>query len=424
MSSNRSFFSIITCVWALEALGADLAKEPVTLQTALSQAYSSNPAIAASQALAEAEHAAIRSQSFLEDPRIGLMRENNMNFMQMQQGPMDSLSISQQIKFPAKYFLLNKAQSAKASQADEMAKQKKLEIRTKVVSTYYNLYSVDRVLALLDAQRESLREIARIAEARYATGGVPQQDEMKAHVEQTVLEKDILMVQEELSTIRATLNAALCDESASEILLPKEEPNVPKISTDLNEITKEVEHRSREIRAAQSAVIEREAQKSLAYLGYAPDFTLNYRRAIGSYAAQNAYSASIEFSIPLWFFAKQSGEVSSASSRVIEAEKKLESTKNDHIAEVKSLIAKVQSFKKVLEVYQTGLIPQASSTLNSSRASYRAGKSGFIELLDSERSLYNVRIAYYRTLSQFTESLAKLEEILGESVSTLPFGEI
>ncbi|MEO5969795.1 MAG: TolC family protein [Bdellovibrionia bacterium] len=420
----RSFILIITWIWAFGATGAELDKESITLQAALFKAYSANPAIAASQALADAEHAAIQSESFLEDPKVGLMRENNMSFMQMQQGPMDSISVSQQFKFPVKYILSNKSQSAKANQAEEMAKQKRLEVRTKVVSAYYSLYSVDRVLALLNAQRESLREIARIAETRYSTGGVPQQDEMKAHVEQTLLEKDTLMVQEELSTIQAALSAAMGDNSRKEIALPKEELKIPEVTIELAEIPKQIELHSREIKVAQFAVVESETQKSLSYLGYAPDFSLNYRRMLGSFGFQNAYSASIEFTIPLWFFAKQSNEVSSASSRAIEAQKKLESIKNDKTAEAKSLTAKVRSFKRVLEVYQTGLIPQAASTLNSSRASYRAGRSGFIELLDSERSLYNVRIAYYRILSQFTESLSKLEEIMGRSLSTLPFGEI
>jgi cobalt-zinc-cadmium efflux system outer membrane protein len=420
---TRLFLLLLGCFWA----GSANAEEPgvlMTLQAAMNRAYSSNPEIGAAQANWEAEQAKIRVQSFLDDPHIGYMHEANMNFMEQTQGPMDTLFISQQIKFPTKYFLLGKAQSARALAAQEMAKQKSLEVRSKVVAEYYNFFTINRILSLLRAQRESLREIARTAESRYATGAVPQQDEMKAHVEQTLLEKDILMVEQEQTTAQAMLSAALGFYKGEIISLPNEELLVPKITVGLLELPKMVDHHSRHIKEALARVEESEAQKNLAGFNYAPDFDLSYRKTIGSYASQNPYSLSIGVSIPLWFFAKQSGEVSSASARVNEAEKKLEAIKVKHVAEVRSLLAKVNSTRQILEIYQTGLIPQATSTLNSSRAAYRAGRSQLLELLDSERSLYNVQIVYYRALAQYAENVGKLEEILGESISSIPFGDV
>jgi cobalt-zinc-cadmium efflux system outer membrane protein len=431
----RSFILVITCLWALGTQADELRPQAATLQAVLREAYASNPEIAAADASLAAERASVRERGFLDDPHIGFTHQVNMNFMEQIQGPMDLISISQPIKFPAKYFLLARAQNAKASQADDMAKQKKLEVRTRVIADYFNLFAVDRVLALLSAQRESLREIARTAEARYATGAVPQQDEMKAHVEQTQLEKDILMVKEEQDTAQAMLSAALGQDAETSMssesdLMPVAIPvtinaelNAPKITADLTMLTKMGVHNSEHVKVAQARVAENDALKSLAYLSYAPDFNLSYQRAIGTYYGQNAYSASVEISIPLWFFAKQSGEVSAASARVTESERQLEATKINHVAEMRSFTSKVRSNQEVLEIYQTGLIPQAESTLNSSRASYRAGRSTFVELLDSERSLYTVRIAYYRSLAQYAEQVAKLEELLGESISTLPFGD-
>jgi len=410
---------IISCF----CVASTWATEPLHISEALKIAYSANPEIAAAQAKADAEHAAIRSESFLDDPHVGYMHDTNMNFMEQQMGPMDAWFVSQDIKFPEKYFLLGKAQSARATQADEMLKQKKLEIRERVITQYYNYFAVSRILALLDAQRETLREIARTAEARYSTGAAPQQYEMKAHMEQTELERDVLMLQQERDSTAAMLNASLGEENVP-ITLPQEELKAPKITTDLSRLSRMVEHHSNHVREAKARVQETEALKGLANLSYAPDFSLQYRRAFGFYASQNEYSASIGITIPLWFFVKQSGEVGAAAGRLAEAEKDLQSTVVDHVAEVSSLAAKVQSTGTVLQIYETGLIPQATSTLNSSRASYRAGRTNLIELLDSERSLYNIQIAYYRTLAQDAENVANLEKIMGESISSLPFGDV
>src|SRR3954470_3986086 len=99
----RLTFLVITCFWALSTWAGEGGKAPSTLQAALKEAYSSNPELAAAEARVDAEQSAVRSQSSLDDPKVGFSRESNMNFMELQQGPMDLISISQEIKFPAKY---------------------------------------------------------------------------------------------------------------------------------------------------------------------------------------------------------------------------------------------------------------------------------------------------------------------------------
>lgn len=400
------------------------AEEPasLTLEDALSQALKSNPEIAASLARAESEHSQIRSQFWLENPKIGLMRESNLNLMEQQMGPMGLWSISQEVQFPAKYWLRGSAQKARAQSADEEAAAKKLEIRRKTISGYFGLFSSQRILALLEAQKETLREVARAAEARRATGAVPQQDEMKAHVEQTKIENEILLAEEEREAMEASFAALLNSGGPPTLKLPKQELPTPELKVPPDQISNLALGSARELKRGRSLLEEADAQKTLALLSYAPDFMLSYRKAFSN-APDGAYAASIEMSIPLWFFAKQTAEVSSASAKQIDAEKGLEKARLDLGAELRSLTTKVRTREKLLRIYQTALIPQATSTLNSSRTAYQAGRTNFLELLDSERSLYETRIAYYRNLAQYVDSLARLEEIAGTSLSTLPFGD-
>ncbi len=394
----------------------------LTLENALSQAMKANPEISAVTARAKAEQSAIRSQSWPDHPKFGLMRENNLNFMQQQMGPMSLWSVSQEIKFPAKYFLLGAAQEARSLGSEQEAEAKKLEIRQKTISGYYSLFTVDRIIALLQAQRETLREVARAAESRHATGAVPQQDEMKAHVEQTKLENELLLTQEERDSTEAGFNAVLNQDTSQAIQLPTKELPTPKLTVASEEIQKIAHARATHIKHGEYLVDEANSKKALAYLSYAPDFMLSYRQAFIN-SPDHAYAASIEMTLPLWFFTKQTSEVTQATALQMEAEKNLEKTMRNLHAEIRSLTARVQSHDKLLQIYQTALIPQASSTLNSSRTAYLAGRSSFLELLDSERSLYETRIAYYRNLAQYVEALTKLEEMAGTSLSTLPFGD-
>ncbi|MGK5083452.1 TolC family protein [Bdellovibrionota bacterium FG-1] len=398
------------------------ANEPaLSLEKALSRALGANPELGASIATADAEHSAIRLQYSLENPKIGLMHESGLNFMEQQMGPMNMWSVSQEVKFPAKYFLMGAAQRARARSADSEFDAKKLEIRQKVIAGYYNLFTMDRILALLQAQRETLREVARAAESRHATGAVPQQDEMKAHVEQTKIEMELLVAQEERSTMEGMLGAVLGQNAAEPIQLPAQELLVPKLNVALDQVPALAHSNAKRVQQGEHLVDEAGTRKSVALWGYAPDFMLSYRRAFGN-APDNAYAASIELSIPLWFFAKQTSEVAQASAHQLEAERNLDKTILNLQADIRSFTAKVGSREKLLQIYQTALIPQATSVLNSSRGAYLAGRTSFLELLDSERSLYETRIAFYRNLAQYADNLARLEELAGVSLSNLPFG--
>lgn len=413
--------------WVLPGISLGLAfmraasADTLTLSQALSRALSSSPEIKAQVSRSDAERSAIRSSYSPDNPSFGLMHEANMSFMEQQMGPMNIWSVSQAIKFPTKYFLMGSAQRAKAKAADQELSAKKLEVRQKLVSAYYNLFAVDRVIALLEAQRETLREVARSAESRHAVGAVPQQDEMKAHTEQTRIETDLLSAEEEQSMAQANLNALMNRDANEELRLPQGELEVPALKADPSGIEKIAFENSREIHAARDRAESAGLAKNLAAWSYAPDFQLSYQRAYSN-SPPDAYSASIEMSFPLWFFGKQTGDYDAAASRSTAAERSLDLQRLKTSAEVKSLISKVVAHVKLLEIYETSLIPQASTTLRSSQGAYQAGRTGFLEMLDSERSLYAVRIAYYRTLSQYVDDLTHLEEVAGASLSSLPMG--
>jgi cobalt-zinc-cadmium efflux system outer membrane protein len=399
------------------------AVENLTIEKSLTQAFAANSELAAFQARANSERALVKSQYWLDNPKIGYMHENNLNLMQVQMGPMNSWSITQEIKFPTKYFLLGSAQSSRADGAQHEFEQKKLEIRKKTILAYYNLFTTDRILALLDAQKETLREVARSAEIRRSTGAVPQQDEMKAHVEQTKIETEIILTKQDYETNLSEFNALLNRDVSLEVSFGKTDPETPTIVKTLNEIKESAHTTSRNLKNAHAQFEVAAVKKSLAAWNFAPDFNLFYRKAWTNTPSDN-FAVGIELIMPLWFFVKQSSEYSAASLQALEAEKMLQKQQRDLESKVRSLSLKVNSFAKLLKIYESALVPQATSTLNSSRSAYQAGRTTFLELLDSERSLYSVRMAYYRTLLQLVDNIVQLEENVGHPISTLPFGDV
>lgn len=396
------------------------ASEILTLEQALVIALSENPDIASTQAMAQAERSLIRSQSWLDNPRIGFMRENDLNFMEQEMGPMNFWTVSQEIAFPVKYVLQGRAQSYKASVAEQEASAKRLEVRRQVISGYYNLFATHRVIDLYTALRDTLEQVARSAETRYASGTAPQQDEMKAHVEQTKLESDLILARKDLRTMESSFNAILDRKSNSIIELPKEDLPVPKLTVPFEDLPALASQHARALRRARYRVEEADVRRKLAKWGYAPDFSLNFRKAYTAAPSDN-YAFGVELSIPLWFFMKQTSEVTSMSSIAVSAEREQEKAARSVDSDLNALGVKVNTQADLLKIYGSSLIPQATTTLNSSRAAYQAGRISLLEYLDSVRSLYTVRMSYYQALAQYAENLSQLEEIVGTSLSTLPF---
>lgn len=387
----------------------------------LQRVYGNNLDIKSIQAEVQAEKDTISVKKSLSNPKIGIMQETNMTPDQQQMGPMKTWQISQEIKFPTKYFTQGEAQELQYKMKKAIYLDKKLELRQKSLSLYYNYYASEKILSLLRAQKETLREISRIVENRRAIGSAHQQDEMKAHLEQTKIENEILIQSQKVLDNQYALNAIINENLDTPIHLPKKDLDAPLLKEKRDTIINQSMESSQQILAQISSLKKSESELELKKLSYLPDFMISYKKPFGSSNQANAYAIGFEMSIPLWFWSNQRKEVSAASARKRSAQNTLEQTKLNILAQVKSLNSKAETYSKLLKIYQTALIPQSTSSLNSSRSAYSAGKVGFQSLLDSERSLFAVRIDYYKTLTQFVETLAQLERVLGASLSDLPF---
>ncbi len=406
----------------------------ITLQKVLSEVYSKNLELAEAQAKVQTEEELVSSKYALSDPKLGWMTESNLTQEQRDMGSMKSWSLSQEILFPTKYFSMGSMQKFRVQAVQNEFSDKKLELRQKALTQYFQFYSAARILNLLQANKETLREISRVAEVRRATGAVPQQDEMKAHVEQTKNENEILLMSQDVLEAKYALNLLLNRDPDSLIELPKTDFKAPKLIQnvkapqlnqlspiiDANQVNQENLSSSFMVSAQRAWQQEAESAVSLAKMTYLPDFMLSYRKPYGANAPSDAYAFGIEMTIPLWFFAKQQSEVSAASARRAETEKKLEWTKRSVVSDIKMLMSKAKTMADLLRIYETALIPQAVSVLNSSRSAYSAGRVGFQELLEAERSLYALRIEFYRNFAKYIETLTSLERTAGVSMSELP----
>jgi outer membrane protein TolC len=78
------------------------------------------------------------------------------------------------------------------------------------------------------------------------------------------------------------------------------------------------------------------------------------------------------------------------------------------------MMAMVERGERQLELYQTGIIPQASVQVNSAMSAYRVNKADFLTLLDSQMTLYRYELEYHQALTDYEKSVANLEAVVGK----------
>ncbi|MCO5113914.1 MAG: TolC family protein [Bdellovibrionaceae bacterium] len=379
-------------------------------------AYEKSPEVKSFEFEAKAQEAFITAASGLDSPMVGLsMNDQNGSWSQY-------LTVSQQVRFPNKYFLSSKAQKAVSKSASALLTEARLRVRSQISVLYYSLYSTQKEILLTKANMESVREFARVAEKKYAAGKTARSDSMKAHFELTQLELEMIRLRQEEEALQAKLYAAINDTAWTPLQLASKELAPPefyenRVQNEKEKLEDLLTSHSPTLQAASFKLEETQIRSRLAQWEYAPDFQLQYQHRIKGNAMDRSMFG-VGVSIPLWFW-NQNSNVQAAKSQKLAQEHKLKDLNLKLSAEVLDLLGKVKTGLKTLKVYQTSLLPQAQSTYNSSRLAYQANKTSFLDLLDSERSLYRVQTGYYKSLSLYVTALSQLESLMGFEVSNL-----
>ena len=79
----------------------------------------------------------------------------------------------------------------------------------------------------------------------------------------------------------------------------------------------------------------------------------------------------------------------------------------------KDLYLTAKTSERLLALYQSGVIPQASLSLESALAGYEVGSVDFLTLTNNFMSLLTYEMQYYEELAKHEQAIARLESIGG-----------
>jgi len=126
---------------------------------------------------------------------------------------------------------------------------------------------------------------------------------------------------------------------------------------------------------------------------------------------KDIWALTVKLNIPLYRGRIRAG-VAEAERSLSASRQALGHTQDRLRFGVQESLLRIESLDERARLYRELLIPQAEESLGSSEAAYTTNRQSFLDLLDAERVLFEVRLTYHRLLSDYWIALADLEQTI------------
>jgi outer membrane protein, heavy metal efflux system len=422
MRPNRRLYCAVVAVVLMLFLSSGLSRaqdsdsvlrKRLVLQELTQEVLARNPELVAARKQWEAATTRIAQARSLDDPILSVQLWNVPQPFKATQADNTIFGLSQNLPFPGKLALKGDVASRSAEMTEQMLRARERELVVRLKQAYYDLFLAQKAVQIHHEQVELLRQFVTIANAKFRGGMGSQADVLKAQVELSLLFQHLPVLEQRRKTTEAMLNTLLDRNPASPLGLAEEPAHLPFThpADDLHSLAL---NERPEIKAAELDVQRSEQSRALAQRQYYPDFNVAFQR-FQNYQANDGFGAYVAMTIPFAFWTKPKYDagVQEAEAAVSVAQAQQHTVENMTRFQINDLLAKLRATDQVATLYRTTILPQAEQSLEAARVGYRAGKGGFLDLIDTQRAWRGFQLEYFKALVDHQYRLAELEQIVG-----------
>ncbi len=435
---------LITMVLSLmpaAVAGAQQPPAPISLPALIQSADTASPAIRSASAKAAAARARVRLAGARADPMLMIGVINvpvNTLSLREDEMTMKMVGIDQNLPYPGKLGLRQKAAAFQADAAAASAEGVQVTVRRDVKIAYYELSYIDAALVVLEQSNSVLNDIVRVANARYSAGTGMQQDVLRARLDAARLNESANSLREQRGAVLSRLNGMLNRQGVS----PVDHPSIPPsivgaavaASSDirfssntlgasaigsplpsLSELQALALQMSPSLRSRAAMIASANAELALARKDHLPDVDVSLQYGQRT-ARPDMVSAVLSIPIPIQRSRKQNIAVAAGRSDLGALEAEQRDAENAVRSEVARLYSDITHSRTQLALYVKAIIPQGRATLASATAGYQSGPGDLIPVLNARTSLFELESGYHRAMTDFAQKIAELEAVIGKEL--------
>lgn len=324
--------------------------------------------------------------------------------------------LSWEIDFWGKYRSATQAAKADLLGTEYGYRSVMISLIAGVASTYYQLLDFDNQLEISRQTLESRKESTRIIRERFIKGIVPEIDVNQAEIQENVAAAYIPQYERAVAQTEHALSILLGQMPGKIVrgLSLNSQPLPPDIPSG---IPSELLTRRPDILYSEQVLVAQNAYIGVAQALRFPSFSLTGLFGVASpdltfSAASAAWSVSGGLLGPIFNFNKNKRRVEIERQRYQQVLMDFDQTVLQAFREVEDGLISVSTYKTELEAVNR----QRSSAQNAARLSrsrYDGGVTSYLEVLDSERTLFDTELNASQTLQQLLNSYVNLYKVLG-----------
>lgn len=418
-------FSIVLACQAEPPRPSNVTGKPavrLTLAAATEAALANNPRIVEARAKWEAYKARVPQAAAWDDPKISTSTSLGRFVDVMPNSFTDHmLTVEQMIPISGKNRTRARIAAAEALGAWEDLRRRELDVVMKVRVAFARLVNTRALLELNRANEASLMQTQTISRAKFEVGTQTQAEVLLAETEvirSTEARRDL----ERIATEQETQLKVLMNKSAFSGLGEPVDALPTHARLEVAVLRSEMLNARPEVRIAKANVTAAEAKLELARREWIPDPTVSVGAQRYNQASQavSEVTAGVSFNVPWLNGRKYRAEEREAVMGIAATKAALETTQKEALGLLRDQLAKVETFHHHVILFEERLLPTLRQALEANRTGYENDKTGFLELVTSQRTLIESESMHRQHLSDYQAALAELEAMVGADLNLFP----
>lgn len=302
-------------------------------------------------------------------------------------------------------------QSAEATVADTVR-----QLSFAVKDTYFRVQAGRQHLAIAHDNVDRFTRILEVNTIRLKKGFIAEVDLIRLRVQTVDFQTELIQSRQELESALNDLRLLLALPPTTTLDLGTE-LTFRRLDPDLMALQQLALEQRPDLRIKRLTLSKREADLKLAQAYRYPDPTFGPGFTIqGPRGPDNPQQIAMVFSIPLFFFNRNQGGIAQADvatrTAMADVRKTLIQTQNDVSLSYRTL---VQS-RRLVEVYQAGVLDDARSSLSIVEAAYQRGGVTILDLLDTSRTSAAIQLNYVDELTSYQHNVFQLEQAVNQEI--------
>jgi outer membrane protein, heavy metal efflux system len=396
---------------------------PISLPAVTDSVLAGNPDILAARAKWEALKQRVPQAAAWDDLKVGASTRV-ARFVDVATNSFTDqvLSVEQMIPLSGRNRSRERIAAAEVLSALEAVRRTEFDAVALARAAYFRLMRDYALLELNRANESSLTQTVEISRAKLEVGNQGQADVLVAENEVNQLEETRHDLLRSISDDETQLKVLMNRDPFAPLGKPGDEPTFAHEHFSAEQFRASLLNSRPEIRSAEAAVTAAKAKLELAKREWIPDPTVSVetQRYNGAAQAVSEVGAGVSINIP-WLNGKKyrAGE-REAQSSVEAAQQVLDGARTEALGLLRDQLQKIETAHHHVELFGDRLIPTARQTVQTNRTNYEAGRTGFLDLVLSERTLRELEAMSRTHLADYQIALAELEALVGTDLHLFP----